>query len=156
LETRLPADVKAAFNPEMPKPVIPTGPEHYIIADSLILPSPPDFLCCLVLCGPTADTIPEIMQEVMHAVCGAGAGDKLKDMAHNTKDVTKNDRLTTDYGVKQSTADDWLKAASPDKAGPLLLEDPFARERVGKLPISTPTFTSTRTNNTGLDHEIRP
>ncbi len=70
------------------------------------------------------------MEEVIHAVCGAGAGDKLADLANNTKDMTKKDRLTTDYGVKQSTADDWLKVASTDKAGPLLLEDPFARERV--------------------------
>lgn len=77
-----------------------------------------------------AGLVPETMQKVAHAALGPREGDKLKDLAHNTKDVSPKDRLTTDYGVKQSTADDWLKAASPDKAGPLLLEDPFARERV--------------------------
>lgn len=77
-----------------------------------------------------AGLVPETMQKVTHAVLGAREGDKLKDLAHNTKDISDKDRLTTDYGVKQATADDWLKAASPDKAGPLLLEDPFARERV--------------------------
>jgi catalase len=77
-----------------------------------------------------AGLIPESMQKVSHAVLGPREGDKLKDLAHDTKDINPNDRLTTDYGVKQSTADDWLKAASPQKTGPLLLEDPFARERV--------------------------
>lgn len=77
-----------------------------------------------------AGLVPETMQKVTHAVLGAREGDKLKDLAHDTKDVTDKDRLTTDYGVKQATADDWLKVASKDKAGPLLLEDPFARERV--------------------------
>ncbi|KAK4235322.1 catalase [Achaetomium macrosporum] len=77
-----------------------------------------------------AGLIPESMQKVSHAVLGPREGDKLKDLAHDTKDINPKDRLTTDYGVKQSTADDWLKAASPDKAGPLLLEDPFARERI--------------------------
>ena len=86
--------------------------------------------------------VPETMQKVMHAVYGASEGDKLKDLAQNTKDMTGKDRLTTDYGVKQSTADDWLKAASPDKAGPLLLEDPFARERVSNTGLSTLTGTA--------------
>jgi catalase len=74
--------------------------------------------------------VPETMQKVAHAALGPRQGDKLKDLAHDTRDMTPKDRLTTDYGVKQSTADDWLKAASSDKTGPLLLEDPFARERV--------------------------
>ncbi len=90
------------------------------------------------------DRVPETMQKVMHAVYGASEGDKLKDLAQNTKDMTGKDRLTTDYGVKQSTADDWLKAASPDKTGPLLLEDPFARERVSNGHIIL-SLTLTRT-----------
>ncbi|AEO68659.1 catalase [Thermothielavioides terrestris NRRL 8126] len=77
-----------------------------------------------------AGLVPETMQKVTHAVLGPREGDKLKDLAHDTKDMTPKDRLTTDYGVKQSTADDWLKAVSPDQAGPLLLEDPFGRERI--------------------------
>jgi catalase len=77
-----------------------------------------------------ASIIPDTMQKVQHAVLGPREGDKLADLKHNTKEMSPNDRLTTDYGVKQTSADDWLKAGSHDKAGPLLLEDPFARERV--------------------------
>ncbi|KAL2158843.1 hypothetical protein VTH06DRAFT_4035 [Thermothelomyces fergusii] len=74
--------------------------------------------------------VPESVQKVAHAAVGSREGDKLKDLAHDTKDTTNKDRLTTDYGVKQGTADDWLKVASKDKTGPMLLEDPFARERI--------------------------
>ncbi len=77
------------------------------------------------------------MQKLVHAVSGPSEGNKLTDLARNTKDMTDKDRLTTDYGVKQSTADDWLKVAGPDKSGPLLLEDPFARERVGQHRLQT-------------------
>jgi len=55
---------------------------------------------------------------------------KQRDLAQNTKEMSTKDRLTTDYGVKHTTADDWLKVVSGDKTGPALLEDPFARERV--------------------------
>ena len=88
-----------------------------------------------------AGLVPETMQKVTHAVLGAREGDKLKDLANNTKDMSDKDRLTTDYGVKQATADDWLKVASQDRAGPLLLEDPFARERVRILqPLPNVTW----------------
>ena len=87
-------------------------------------------LCISSLLNTMAGLVPESVQKVAHAALGSREGDKLKDLAHDTKDMTDKDRLTTDYGVKQSTADDWLKAASKDNAGPLLLEDPFARERV--------------------------
>ena len=76
--------------------------------------------------------VPETMQKVAHAAGALGPreGDKLKDLAHNTRDMSSKDRLTTDYGVKQRTHDDWLKVATKDQTGPLLLEDPFAREKV--------------------------
>ncbi|KAK4143166.1 catalase-like domain-containing protein [Dichotomopilus funicola] len=77
-----------------------------------------------------AGFVPDSVQKVAHAALGSREGDKLKDLAKDTKDISEKDRLTTDYGVKQSTADDWLKAVSPNQAGPLLLEDPFARERI--------------------------
>lgn len=71
-----------------------------------------------------------IVARAEHAVKGS-QGDKIKDLAQETKEISNKDRLTTDYGVKQSTADDWLKITGEDKQGPALLEDPFARERVG-------------------------
>lgn len=56
---------------------------------------------------------------------------KVADLAANTKDVhDKSWRITSDYGVKQNNTDDWLKVASEDKQGPMLLEDHFAREKV--------------------------
>lgn len=70
-----------------------------------------------------------IMAKAQQAVMGSH-GAKSNDLAKETKEMSSKDRLTTDYGVKQTTADDWLKVTSHDKQGPALLEDPFARERV--------------------------
>lgn len=59
---------------------------------------------------------------------------KVSQLASVTKDVhDKSARITTDYGVKQSNTDDWLKVATEDKNGPSLLEDAFAREKVRSL-----------------------
>jgi catalase len=80
-----------------------------------------------------ANILPQTMEKVQHAVLGPRGGDKVSDLGKNTKEMTNKMRLTTDYGVKQTTADDWLKAVDKDQAGPLLLEDPFARERVCNL-----------------------
>ena len=56
---------------------------------------------------------------------------KLDDMAKDTVNYhDEKNKLTTDYGVKLSNTDDWLKVASEDKTGPMLLEDPFGREKV--------------------------
>jgi hypothetical protein len=62
-----------------------------------------------------------------------GKGDaKQNDLARDTKDYNdKNYRVTTDYGVKQSNNDDWLKVVKDDQQGPMLLEDPVGREKVG-------------------------
>lgn len=57
--------------------------------------------------------------------------DKDADLKKDTQELNKDTRLTTDYGVKYPTYDDWLRVASDDKNGPMLLEDPYARERVG-------------------------
>jgi len=69
------------------------------------------------------------MQKAQQAVMGH-KGDKTTDLAQETKEMSNKDRLTTDYGVKQTSADDWLRVVSNDKTGPALLEDPFARERI--------------------------
>lgn len=57
-------------------------------------------------------------------------GDKLADLARDTREPTDTDRLTSDWGVKQSNTDDWLRVVNNDHTGPSLLEDPFAREKV--------------------------
>ena len=56
---------------------------------------------------------------------------KIADLSVATKDVhDKSWRITSDYGVKQNSTDHWLTVASEDKTGPMLLEDPFGREKV--------------------------
>jgi catalase len=59
---------------------------------------------------------------------------KVADLAAHTKDVgDKSYRITSDYGVKQTNTDDWLKVATEDKTGPMLLEDHFAREKIHRF-----------------------
>jgi catalase len=56
---------------------------------------------------------------------------KMAQLAEVTKDVHDDKwRITSDYGVKQNNTDDWLRVATDDQTGPLLLEDQFAREKV--------------------------
>jgi catalase len=57
---------------------------------------------------------------------------KVAQLAADTKDVhDKSWRMTSDFGVKQNNTDDWLKVATDDQQGPMLLEDHFGREKVG-------------------------
>lgn len=59
---------------------------------------------------------------------------KVADLAKETKDVHDDSwRITSDYGVKQNNTDHWLGVNSEDKTGPMLLEDPFGREKVCSL-----------------------
>lgn len=76
-----------------------------------------------------ANIIPKTVQAAQHAIMGS-KGDKIADMARDTVEPTSKDRLTSDWGVKQSNTDDWLRVVSDDHTGPSLLEDPFAREKV--------------------------
>ena len=57
-------------------------------------------------------------------------GEKLADLAKDTKVPTDKDRITSDAGVKESNTDDWLKVVNDNHTGPQLLEDTFAREKV--------------------------
>jgi catalase len=76
-----------------------------------------------------ANIIPATVQAAQHAVMGS-KGDKIADMARDTKEPSDKDRLTSDFGVRQSNTDDWLRVANGDHTGPSLLEDQFAREKV--------------------------
>ena len=73
--------------------------------------------------------ITDPMQKVQQAVMGKG-GDKVSDLHRDTREATENSRMTSDSGVRQGNADDWLKVVNEDKTGPMLLEDVFGRERV--------------------------
>ncbi|KAH7041500.1 catalase [Microdochium trichocladiopsis] len=60
-------------------------------------------------------------------------GAKLAQLEHNTQTVSKDDRLTTDWGVRQPQTDNWLGVHTDDKTGPLLLEDSVAREKIHRF-----------------------
>ncbi|TGZ83526.1 catalase-domain-containing protein [Ascodesmis nigricans] len=61
--------------------------------------------------------------------------DKILDMWPNTSDAQKKEnRMTTDHGVKVHDTDHWLKAIDPTgRAGPSLLEDQIAREKIHRF-----------------------
>ena len=66
----------------------------------------------------------------------------MAQLAAVTKDVHDDKwRITSDYGVKQSNTDGWLRVATEDQEGPTLLEDQFARE---KVCFTVPTHPATR------------
>lgn len=46
---------------------------------------------------------------------------------------TQKDRITADFGTKQSNTDDWLRISTKDKTGPMLLEDTFGREKIHRF-----------------------
>ncbi|PVH89970.1 catalase-domain-containing protein [Cadophora sp. DSE1049] len=74
------------------------------------------------------------VEKAGEAVSGAiGTNKKITDMKQNTRDPTKNDLLTTDFGVKEYTHDNWLHASTGDRQGPALLEDNQGREKIMKF-----------------------
>lgn len=78
---------------------------------------------------------PGIADTVKEAVTGSPVENKkIQSMQHNiTNYQDSNNRITTDYGVKQTNTDDWLRVATEDKTGPALLEDHAAREKIHRF-----------------------
>lgn len=75
------------------------------------------------------------VQKAGEAISGAmSSNKKLADMKRNEIDQSSSDRLTTDFGVRQPTHDNWLHASTGDRQGPALLEDNFGREKVCRRP----------------------
>lgn len=65
------------------------------------------------------------------AMSGAfSSNKKIADMKPDTHETSSKIALTSDFGVKQSTHDEWLSASTGDRQGPQLLEDNFSREKV--------------------------
>ncbi|KAI0480710.1 catalase [Xylariaceae sp. FL0804] len=60
-------------------------------------------------------------------------GAKIAQLDQVSQTVSQDDRITTDYGVKQGNTDDWLKAAGEGQTGPMLLEDSMAREKIHRF-----------------------
>lgn len=61
---------------------------------------------------------------------GQTANRKDEQLKQHIKEADPKSRITSDYGVKQSNTDDWLRVTREDQIGPMLLEDPFGREKV--------------------------
>ena len=81
-----------------------------------------------------------IMQNVQNGVdrvasaIGTQGSKKQQDMAKDTKDAMDSQyRLTTDYGVKQSNTDQWLRVVNENRTGPALLEDSAGREKIHRF-----------------------
>ncbi|KAK7420385.1 catalase 1 [Neonectria punicea] len=62
-----------------------------------------------------------------------GANAKHDQLAASMVEPSDKTRITSDFGTKQSNTDDWLRVNSPDKTGPMLLEDGFAREKIHRF-----------------------
>ncbi|KAM6488317.1 catalase-like domain-containing protein [Trichoderma sp. SZMC 28011] len=73
-----------------------------------------------------------IPPSVKQAVMGH-KGAKTDQLAAYTVEPTKDSRITSDFGTKQTNTDDWLRINSRDQIGPMLLEDPFGREKIHRF-----------------------
>ncbi|KAL6824135.1 catalase-like domain-containing protein [Trichoderma camerunense] len=73
-----------------------------------------------------------IPSSVKQAVMGH-KGAKTDQLAAHTVEPTKDSRITSDFGTKQTNTDDWLRVNSKDQIGPMLLEDPFGREKIHRF-----------------------
>ncbi|KAJ5675723.1 Catalase A [Penicillium macrosclerotiorum] len=60
----------------------------------------------------------------------ATANSKIADMQKDTVELNDKHHMTTDYGIKISDPDHWLRVASDSRTGPMLLEDQIAREKI--------------------------
>lgn len=82
--------------------------------------------------APTA--ISSGLERLQETLDGTLEGRKLATIAKDTKNYhDPNNVITTDYGVKQWNTDDWLKVATDDKTGPMLLEDHAGREKINRF-----------------------
>ncbi|UKZ76993.1 catalase A [Trichoderma virens FT-333] len=73
-----------------------------------------------------------IPSSVKQAVMGHKAA-KADQLTAYTVEPSKNSRITSDFGTKQTNTDDWLRVNSKDQIGPMLLEDPFGREKIHRF-----------------------
>lgn len=55
---------------------------------------------------------------------------KTADLAKETVDANTKCPMQTDYGIKISNPDNWLRVGNENRTGPSLLEDQVAREKV--------------------------
>lgn len=70
-----------------------------------------------------------VPESIKQAIMGPGNA-KVTQLEAHTQDVTQEDRITSDFGTRLNTTDDWLRVNRDDQIGPMLLEDGFSREKV--------------------------
>lgn len=80
------------------------------------------------------------------------ADTKLADLQKDTVDVNTGQHMTTDYGIKISNPDNWLRVADDKHTGPSLLEDQIAREKVCALQL----ILKQSVVDEDLDYALRP
>lgn len=77
------------------------------------------------------------------AVAGAlETNKKIADLKKDIHEPTPGQPMTNDHGVRQGNADIWLSASTPDRQGPQLLEDNWAREKVCQHVVQQETTRS--------------
>ncbi|KAM5351089.1 hypothetical protein ACJ41O_003812 [Fusarium nematophilum] len=74
----------------------------------------------------------KITGTIKHAVMGS-KGDKIDQLKANMVQPDEKSRITSDFGTKQSNTDNWLRVNREDQTGPMLLEDPFGREKIHRF-----------------------
>lgn len=80
------------------------------------------------------------------------ADGKFRDLERDTYEINDKQHMTTDYGIKISDPDHWLRVGDKNNTGPSLLEDQIAREKVQSIF----QFKISRTQLTIADHALRP
>lgn len=55
---------------------------------------------------------------------------KIADLQKDTVQLNGTQPMATDYGIKISNTDNWLRTVDGSTTGPSLLEDQIAREKV--------------------------
>ncbi|KAH9887453.1 catalase [Xylariomycetidae sp. FL2044] len=73
--------------------------------------------------------VPDAVNKVKNMVAGEKEA-KIAQLESVSQTVSKDERLTSDWGVKIGNTDEWLRVNSVDQTGPMLLEDSFAREKI--------------------------
>ncbi|KAL2871630.1 catalase catA [Aspergillus lucknowensis] len=74
------------------------------------------------------------LQKAQHAVQGSATKNKkLVDIEAETVNAHTKHHQSTDHGVGITDPDHWLRAASEQRPGPMLLEDQIAREKIHRF-----------------------
>lgn len=80
-----------------------------------------------------ASQLPSTTMSKIQQVLSGKKADKVAQLAEHTIQPDDKSRITTDYGVLQNNTDEWLRITTDGQTGPMLLEDPFGREKIHRF-----------------------